>query len=86
MTTLSLQLSQDDVDRIAQRVTELLEGGWQAHRKGWLTVDAAADYTTLTPSAIRTAYKRRKLTGHKGESGRIVFRVEDLDAYMREPE
>jgi excisionase family DNA binding protein len=49
-------------------------------------VDAAAEYTSLSKDAIRTAAKRGKLESHKGPSGRLVFRANDLDDFMRSPE
>ena len=52
----------------------------------WLDVQAASTYTSLSREAIRTATKRGKLKAHKGESGRLVFRPEDLDAFMASPE
>ena len=79
MSTISLSLSDDDLQRIADGVAARLE--LRPERK-WLNVEAAADYTSLSKEAIRTAAKRGKLVGHKGASGRLSFRVEDLDRFM----
>jgi hypothetical protein len=83
MTTLAFSLGDDDLQRIADAVAARLD---QRPERRWLDVSAASDYTSLTREAIRTASKRGRLIGHKGESGRVVFRVEDLDAFMRNPD
>ena len=71
-TPLRFQLDDEDVSRIAVEVAALLKA---QPRVGWLDVRRAADYTSLSEDAIRTASKRGRLVGHKGKSGRLVFRV-----------
>lgn len=82
MTTVSLQLSSEDVDRIAVAVTARLQ---VSAPKRWFDVEAASEYTSLSKEAIRTAAKRGRLQGHKGASGRLVFTIDELDSYMRSP-
>jgi hypothetical protein len=36
----------------------------------------------LSEEAIRTAAKRGKLRSHRGGSGRVMIRVEDLDRFL----
>jgi hypothetical protein len=76
---VSFSFSNEDLERIADAVVDRLQG--QAPR-GWLDVKRAADYSSLSEEAIRTAHKRGRLKGHKGESGRLVFTTSDLDSYM----
>ena len=83
MTTVTLSLGDDDLRRIADAVAARLQ---REPERRWLDVSAAAAYTSLSKEAIRTAAKRGRLKSHKGDSGRIVFRAEDLDAYMGSPE
>jgi hypothetical protein len=83
VTTFVLTLGDDDVRRIAEAVVSRLE---REPEKRWLDVEAASTYTSLSKEAIRTAAKRGRLAGHKGASGRLVFRTEDLDAFMANPE
>jgi excisionase family DNA binding protein len=79
MTTLAFSLGDEDLQRIADAVAARLD---QRPAVGWLTVDAAAAYTSLSKEAIRTATKRGRLKSHKGDSGRLVFRTADLDTFM----
>lgn len=83
MTTLAFTLGDDDLQRIADAVASRLA---QHPEHRWLTVKAAVEYTSLSEEAIRTAAKRGKLTGHKGASGRLVFRAEELDRFMGSPD
>lgn len=83
MTTLAFTIGDDDIRRISDAVVARLV---ERPERRWLTVDGASDYTGLTKDAIRTAAKRGKVKYHKGESGRLVFRVEDLDAYLAGPD
>lgn len=77
VTTLQLTLSDRDIERLAEAVARL--GG---PRRGWLTVRGASEYSSLSQEAIRTAHKRGRLKGSKGDSGRLMFRVEDVDAFL----
>jgi len=45
-------------------------------------VRAASEYSSLSQEAIRTAHKRGRLKGSKGDSGRLMFRVEDVDIFL----
>ena len=78
MSTLSFSLSDHDIRRIAETVAALLEPPVDP----WLDVSKASEYTSLTAEAIRMAHKRGKLRGHKGLSGRLVFRRSMLDEFM----
>jgi hypothetical protein len=79
MTTASFELGDGDIRRIAEAIASIL-GQPSPHR--WLDVKKASEYTSLTPEALRTAAKRGRLPGHRGPSGRLVFRTSELDDYM----
>lgn len=49
----------------------------------WLNVERAADYLSTTPEAIRGLVKRRQLPVHRTPSGRLLFDVVELDAWVR---
>jgi hypothetical protein len=78
-STLALSLGEEDIARLADAVAERLELNGE---RRWLTVHAAAEYTSLSKDAIRTAAKRGKLESQKGASGRLVFTTEALDSFM----
>jgi hypothetical protein len=52
-------------------------------RSAWMNVGGAAEYAAMTPEAIRSATKRGQLRVHRGETGRLRYRTEDLDAFLR---
>jgi len=76
--TVDFQLSENDLERIAEAVAAKLE----RPGKRWYTVDDASVYTGLTPEALRSASKKGRLVSSKGASGRLVFAREALDVFM----
>jgi Helix-turn-helix domain len=70
-------LPDDEVERIAEAVATRVDQG-----REWFTVAEAAKYTSLSPGAIRHAAKGGRLVSHKGSSGRLAFRAQDLDCFM----
>jgi hypothetical protein len=52
-------------------------------RSPWRDVAGAADYAAMTPEAIRSATKRGQLRVHRGQTGRLRYRTEELDAFLR---
>lgn len=68
------------MQRIAQALAGILESQ-SSTPKGFMTVEAAADYTSLTRQAIRSAHKQGRLKGRKGSSGRLLFAIEDLNRF-----
>jgi hypothetical protein len=81
METTGIQLREEELQKIADAVAAKLG---QHSSAQWLTVKGASVYTSLSPAAIRLAAKRGKVVSHKGASGRVVFRPEELDAFMSE--
>jgi hypothetical protein len=74
------------VDAIESRVQEVVHEEIERAlemRSPWLDVGGAAAYAAMTPEAIRSATKRGQLRVHRGETGRLRFRIEDLDAFLR---
>lgn len=76
---VSLTLSDDDVERIARAVVALQPS---PERQGWMNIGTAADYCDMSPEALRAAEKRGQVRAYRGETGRIRFRVVDLDAFL----
>ena len=48
----------------------------------WLNVEGAATYLATTEDAIRGLVKRKRLPVHRTETGRLLFRPEDLDRWV----
>jgi excisionase family DNA binding protein len=82
VATVNFSLGDEDLRRLADAVAARIE--LRVERR-WLTVKAAAEYTSLTEEAIRTAAKRGKLPSHR-DSGRLMFRTDEIDAFMSSPE
>ena len=48
----------------------------------WLNVKSAATYLATTEDAIRGLVKRGRLPVHRTETGRLLFRPEELDRWV----
>lgn len=48
----------------------------------WLNVAGAATYLATTKDAIRGLVKRGRLPVHRTETGRLLFRPEELDRWI----
>jgi hypothetical protein len=70
--------SEDSIRRIVREELQRANG----ERSPWLNVAGAAEYAAMTPDAIRSAEKRGQVKGHRGTTGRLRFRVDDLDAFL----
>jgi hypothetical protein len=69
-------------DRVASVVLERLEVQSQPSSP-WLDAAGAADYACMTADAIRAAEKRGQLRSHRSSTGRVRYRREDVDAFLR---
>jgi hypothetical protein len=69
-------------ERVRGVIREEIERASQP-KSTWLDVPGAAEYTAMTPEAIRSATKRGQLRVNRGETGRLRYRTEDLDAFLR---
>jgi hypothetical protein len=70
-------------ERARRVVREEIERAASNARSPWMDVRAAAEYAAMTPDAIRSATKRGQLRVHRGETGRLRYRTEDLDVFLR---
>jgi hypothetical protein len=70
-------------ERVRQVIREEIERAASDSRSPWMDVRGAADYAAMTPEAIRSATKRGQLRVHRGETGRLRYRAEDVDAFLR---
>lgn len=52
----------------------------------WLNVAGAATYLATTEDAIRGLVKRGRLPVHRTETGRLLFRPEELDGWVLKAE
>ena len=52
----------------------------------WLNVAGAATYLATTEEAIRALVKRGRLPVHRTETGRLLFRPEELDRWVLDGE
>jgi excisionase family DNA binding protein len=80
---VSVHLSDDDLDRIAQRVVEMLAAppATAGAPPGFLDVKGAAEYLATTEDAIRAALKRNEIPCHRFR-GRVLFLPEELRAVV----
>jgi hypothetical protein len=86
-TDLSLPIPDELVEALARRVAELVADGLSSGQRSptspWLDVAGDASYAIMTEQAIRDADKRGQLKSYRTNTGRVRFRVEDLDAFLR---
>lgn len=80
--SISLNVPDELLDALADRLIERL--AFAVDRTGpsrWLNVEQAAQYLATTPNAIRALVKRRQLAVHRSETGRLLFRRDELDEH-----
>jgi excisionase family DNA binding protein len=82
---LALELPDELVEHIAQRAAELLAERQQANTSPWLDAKAAAEYLSAPVSRIHDLVQLRKLSPHR-DGRRLLFKREDLDACLKEPQ
>jgi len=70
-------------DDLARRVATIVLESLPASRPSspWLSVERAAEYLDTTEDAIRGMVKRRQVPVHRSDTGRLLFRREDLDSH-----
>ena len=49
---------------------------------GWLDVEGAADYLSMTAKAVRDAVAKSGLPVHRTPTGRLRFKPDELDAWV----
>lgn len=79
---IEVRFSDDDLDRVATRVVELLSAGIP-RRERWLDVAGAAAHLGMTENAIRGLVKRGRIPVHRTDNGRLRFVETELDHWVR---
>jgi len=77
----TLELPDKLVERIAHRAAELVADREAATASPWLDTQGAADYLAAKPSRIHDLVQLGHLHPHR-DGRRLLFRREDLDAYV----
>jgi hypothetical protein len=76
----SVNFPVDLLDELVSAVRDAIQE--EISPRGWFNVDAAADYLSLTPTALRTLVQRRAVPFHK-PAGRLLFDPHELDNWVR---
>jgi len=80
---VEIQLSDDDIERLATRVVQLLTSSVARRDQTWLDVAGAGTHLGLSEHAVRGLVKRRQLPVHRTKNGRLRFSVTELDDWVR---
>ena len=81
---IRVDLADDDVERIAGRVVELLAHHPTGANPGWLDVTGASAHLAVTEHAVRWLVKRqRRIPFHRTSNGRLRFSLAELDRWVR---
>jgi excisionase family DNA binding protein len=81
---VEISLSEEDIDRLAQRVVALLSTtAINKPSPSWLDVAGAAAHLKLSENAIRGLVKRQQIPFHRTENNRLRFSVTELDRWVR---
>jgi hypothetical protein len=83
---LALPLPDEFVEALALRIAELvvenLSKSQSSATSPWLDVRGVAAYASMTEQAVRDADKNGHLRSYRTNSGRVRFRIEDVDAFL----
>jgi hypothetical protein len=85
VTSLPFSISDELVDALAARVADVVleRLGAQPAPSPWLDVEGVAGYASMSIEGIRAATKRGQLKSHRSTTGRVRYRREDVDAFLR---
>jgi hypothetical protein len=78
---LTITLTDQQVNEIAERAADLLAERQTATASPWLDTKGAADHIAATPGRIHDLVQLGHLTPRR-DGRRLVFRREQLDAYI----
>lgn len=78
---LMLQLSDEQLQEIAERAAALVAEQQSTAPAPWLGTAQAADYIAATPGRIHDLVGLRKLTPRR-DGRRLLFKRSELDAYI----
>jgi Helix-turn-helix domain len=79
---VEIQLSNDDIERLATRVVQLLTSSVAHRDRAWLDVAGAGTHLGLSEHGVRGLVKRKELPVHRTENGRLRFSVTELDDWV----
>lgn len=80
---VEIQLTDDDVGRIAARLAEFMSDVPVRRETSWVDVHGVAAHLSMTPDAVRGLVKRRQIPFHRTENGRLRFALTELDRWVR---
>jgi Helix-turn-helix domain len=80
---VKIQLSDDDIERLAARIARLLTSSDAPRDPAWLDVAGAGAHLGLSEHAVRGLVKRRRVPVHRTENGRLRFSATELDEWVR---
>jgi hypothetical protein len=87
VTSLPFSISDELVDTLAARVADVvlerLATQPSSTPSPWLDVAGVAGYASMSIEGIRAATKRGQLRSHRSTTGRVRYRREDVDAFLR---
>jgi hypothetical protein len=79
---VEVQLTELELTALASQVAEIVLERLPAPSP-WMDAAGAAEYCAMTVDSIRSATKRELLTCHRSTTGRVRYRREDVDAFLR---
>ena len=80
---LTVSVPDELLEQIAQRAAAILAEQQPPSAPPWLSTDQAADYLACKPARIHDLVQLRKLEPRR-DGRRLLFRREDLDAYLED--
>ncbi len=80
MEALTIQISPEAIEAIAQRAAEIVATSDEGHRK-WLSVAEAAEYLGRSTSSIYSLVSARRIP-HEKDGSRVVFKASVLDEWV----
>jgi hypothetical protein len=79
-----ISVSDEFLEVLATRVADtVLERLAPPAQLPWLDAAGAAKYAVMSIEGIRAATKRGHLKSHRSTTGRVRYRREDVDAFLR---
>ena len=83
--TVTIELSPEQVEAIAERVAAILADGRPSAPDTWLDAAGAAEHLSCSRDRIHDLVGLRKLQPRR-DGRRLLFRQHDLDAYVEQTE
>jgi len=83
MNTITLELSDEVIEQIAQRAAAIVAGSATQSLSPWLDTKSAAQHLCCGSDRIHDLVQLGKLTPRR-DGRRLLFRVTDLDDYLED--